>query len=56
VKGDEAFVQYVCHTTNGKTFGNIELIEVAGGKMIQSIDCYFGGRATFPSAVSAEKS
>jgi ketosteroid isomerase-like protein len=54
-KGDEAFVQYVGHTTNGKTFRNVELIQVKDGQLL-SIDCYFGGHATFPSAVSAAKS
>lgn len=49
--GDEAFVQYVCHTTNGRTFRNVELITLEGGR-IASIECFFGANASFPSAVS----
>jgi len=51
VRGDEAFVKYLCHTTNDRSFRNVEYIRLSGGKL-QSIECYFGGHSTFPSAVS----
>ena len=31
--GDEAFVKYLCHTTNGKSFRNVEYLRVRGGKV-----------------------
>jgi len=49
--GDEAFVKYLCHTKNGKTFRNVEYFRFRDGK-VESIECYFGGKSTFPSAVS----
>ncbi|MDE2356047.1 MAG: nuclear transport factor 2 family protein [Alphaproteobacteria bacterium] len=52
-KGDDAFVQYLGHTANGKTFRNVEFVEVRAGK-IASVTCYFGGADSFPSAVSAQ--
>jgi len=51
-KGDEVFVKYLGHTTGGKTFRNVELHRVRSGR-IASIECYFGGKATFPSAVES---
>jgi hypothetical protein len=48
--GDEAFVKYLCHTTNGKSFRNVEYVRLRGGK-VEVIECYFGG-AGYPSAVS----
>ena len=54
-QGNEAFVKYLCHTTNGKTFRNIEYVRTRG-EQIESIECYFGGKSTFPSAVSTGKS
>ena len=53
--GDEAFVMYLGHTTNDKTFQNVEYLKLKDGR-IGSIYCYFGGPANFPSAVSAAKS
>lgn len=50
----EAFVQYVCHTANGKTFRNVEYFEVRDGK-VKAVECYFGGKASFASAVSTGK-
>ena len=55
VDGDDAFVMYVCHTKNGKTFRNVEYIRQKDGK-IEAIECYFGAQASFPSAVSSGKS
>ena len=51
---NEAFVMYVCHTTNGKTFRNVEYFQLRDGK-VKAIECYFGGKSSFPSAVSTGK-
>ncbi|MFZ0814244.1 MAG: nuclear transport factor 2 family protein [Candidatus Sulfotelmatobacter sp.] len=48
---DDAFVKYLCHTTNGKSFRNVEYLRIKNGKL-QSIECYFGAQSSFPSAVS----
>jgi ketosteroid isomerase-like protein len=49
--GNEAFVKYLCHTKNGKSFRNVEYFRLRDGK-VEAIECYFGGKSTFPSAVS----
>lgn len=49
--GNEAFAKYLCHTKNGKSFRNVEYFRLRDGR-IESIECYFGGKDTFPSAVS----
>jgi ketosteroid isomerase-like protein len=49
--GNEAFVMYVCHTKNGKTFRNVEYFRLKDDK-VQAIECYFGAQSSFPSAVS----
>jgi ketosteroid isomerase-like protein len=49
---DDAFVKYLCHTTNGKSFRNVEYLRIKNGKL-ESIECYFGAQSSFPSAVSA---
>jgi ketosteroid isomerase-like protein len=51
---NQAFVMYVCHTTNGKTLQNVEYFQFRDGK-VKSVECYFGGKASFPSAVSTGK-
>jgi hypothetical protein len=51
---DEAFVIYVCHTTNGKTFRNVEYFQFSEDK-VKAVECYFGGKSSFPSAASAGK-
>lgn len=52
---DDAFVKYLCHTKNGKSFRNVEYLRIKDGKL-ESIECYFGAQSSFPSAVStAEK-
>jgi hypothetical protein len=51
-KDDEAFVKYLCHTKNGKSFRNVELFRFREAK-IEAIECYFGGNLGFPSAASA---
>jgi ketosteroid isomerase-like protein len=48
---EDAFVKYLCHTTNGKSFQNVEYLRIKNGK-VQSIECYFGEQSSFPSAVS----
>jgi hypothetical protein len=48
----DAFVKYLCHTRNGKSFRNVEYLRINNGKL-ESIECYFGARSSFPSAVSA---
>ncbi len=48
---EDAFVKYLCHTKDGKSFRNVEYIRIRNGKL-QSIECYFGEQSSFPSAVS----
>jgi ketosteroid isomerase-like protein len=48
--GNEAFVKYLCTTTNGKSFRNVEYLRVRDGK-VEALECYFGG-AGYPSAAS----
>ena len=50
--GNEAFVMYICHTMNGKTFRNVEYLRLRDDK-VAAIECYFGAQSSFPSAVSA---
>ncbi len=52
--GNEAFVEYVCRTKNGKTFRNVEHFTFKGDK-IAAIYCYFGGGAGYPSAADKAK-
>jgi ketosteroid isomerase-like protein len=52
--GNEAFVMYVCHTTNGKTFRNVEYLRLRDDQ-VEAIECYFGAQNNFPSAVSGQK-
>jgi len=51
---NEAFVIYVCHTTNGKTFRNVEYFQLREDR-VKAVECYFGGKSSFPSAVSTGK-
>ena len=48
---EDAFVKYLCHTKNGKSFRNVEYFRIRNGKL-ESIECYFGAQSSFPSAVS----
>jgi ketosteroid isomerase-like protein len=48
---DDAFVKYLCHTKDGKSFRNVEYLRIKNG-MLESIECYFGAQSSFPSAVS----
>ena len=49
---EDAFVKYLCHTKNGKSFQNVEYLRIKNGQL-QSSECYFGAQSSFPSAVSA---
>ena len=49
--GNDAFVMYICHTKNGKTFRNVEYFRLKDNK-VEAIECYFGSQSSFPSAVS----
>jgi hypothetical protein len=51
---NEAFVMYICRTTNGKTFRNVEYFQLRDDK-VKAVECYFGGKSSFPSAVSTGK-
>jgi hypothetical protein len=51
---NEAFVMYLCHTTNGKTFRNVEYFQIREDK-VKAVECYFGEKSSFPSAVSSGK-
>ena len=48
--GNEAFVKYLCQTTNGKSFRNVEYLRIRDGK-VEDLECYFGGAGS-PSATS----
>jgi ketosteroid isomerase-like protein len=53
--GNEAFVLYVCRTKNGKSFRNVEYLRLRDDK-VESIECYFGDKSSYPSAVSTGQS
>ena len=48
-RDNEAFIKYLCTTTEGTSFRNIEYFRFAGGK-ISAIEVYFGGRLGYPTA------
>jgi hypothetical protein len=50
VIGDQAFVRYTCRTKNGKSFRNVEYLQLKD-KKIAAIECYFGGSG-YPSAAN----
>src|SRR3984957_19774991 len=50
--GNKAFAEYLCYTKTGKSFRNVEYFRLKDGK-VEAIECYFGGKDTFPSAVSS---
>ena len=54
-KGDFVAVKWLCHTTNGKAFRDVEVHRLRGLK-IEALECYFGGPAGFPTAVESQKS
>src|SRR5215469_3170412 len=49
---NDAFVKYRCYTKNGKSFRNVEYLQIDGNGKLISIECYFGAQSSFPSAVS----
>ena len=53
-RGDEAFVKYLCRTTKGTSFRNVEYFRFADGK-ISAIECYFGGPLGYPAAAASGK-
>jgi ketosteroid isomerase-like protein len=52
-QGDSVFVKYLCHTTTGQAFRNVELLRLRNGR-IESIECYFGGPG-YATATEAQK-
>ena len=52
--GNAAFVMYDGFTEKNQKFRNVEFVQVQSGK-IESIDCYFGHKDSFASAVSAQQ-
>jgi ketosteroid isomerase-like protein len=50
VIGDQAFVRYACRTKHGKSFRNVEYLQLKDGR-IEAIECYFGGSG-YPSAAN----
>jgi hypothetical protein len=46
--GNEAFVMYLCHTTNDKAFRNVEYLRLKG-EQVEAVECYFGGQNSYPS-------
>jgi ketosteroid isomerase-like protein len=50
--GNAAFVMYDGFTEKNQTFRNVEFMRVQNGK-VASIECYFGQKDSFASAVSA---
>lgn len=53
-KDDRAFVEYIGHTVAGNSFHNVEVLRIRDGRLTD-IYCFFGGKATFPSAVDSHK-
>lgn len=52
-QGDDVLVKYTCRTTNGKTFTNVEHFRLRDHR-IASLQCFFGGKMTYPSSVSRQ--
>jgi ketosteroid isomerase-like protein len=50
--GDAAFVMYDGFTERNQTFRNVEFMRVRNGN-VESIECYFGQKESFASAVGA---
>lgn len=48
---EDAFLKYLCHTKDGKSFRNEEYLRIKNGPL-DSFECYFGEQSSFPSAVS----
>ena len=52
--GDEVLVLYLGHTSNNKTFQNVEYLRLKG-EQVQEVQCYFGAQNSFTSAVATQK-
>lgn len=52
--GNHALVMYLCHTTNEKTFRNVEHLRLKGAQ-VEAVECYFGGQNSYTSAVATQK-
>jgi len=52
-RGDDVLVKYTCHTMNGKSFSNVEYFRLHDHRIV-SLQCFFGGKMTYPSSVSAQ--
>jgi hypothetical protein len=50
--GNEAFVKYLCHTKNDRSFRNVEYLRGIDEKL-EAIECYFGAQSSFASAVGS---
>jgi hypothetical protein len=50
--GHQAFVRYLCRTSKGTSFRNVEVFQFSGEK-IDAIECYFGGEHGYPSKSAA---
>ena len=48
---EDAFLKYLCHTKDGKSFRNEEYLRIKNGQL-DSFECYFGEQSSFPSAAS----
>ena len=51
-KGDFVTVRWLCHTTNGKAFRDVEIHRLRDLK-IAALECYSAGPAGFPTAVES---
>lgn len=52
--GNDAFVMYLGHTTNNKTFRNVEYLRLKGDQ-VEAVECYFGAQNSYTSAVAGQK-
>jgi len=43
---EDAFVKYLCHTKNGKSFRNVEYLRIKNGKF-ESIECFSAHNPAF---------
>ena len=48
---EDAFVKYLSHAKDGKSFRDVEYLRIKNGKL-ELPECYFGAQSRFPSAVS----
>jgi hypothetical protein len=53
VQGNDVLVKYDCRTVNGRSFRNVEYFQMRNGQ-IASLQCFFGGKMTYPSSVSRQ--